>query len=209
MSASGGGGSGGGGLKFIYEAHAGSTSTLTPNIDGNVPAGITTIKDSPPSSPGSEAGSQRKRGRKAKDSLNTTAANIITNPNIANDLKDIKVFQNGAPSLSATAAASTTSIAAVSAAAAVSSLASATTTTTPTTICVASAHHMLGNQINPNSSVAQKLSDQLSMEIQDHSAYSSDVVAQQFVGVPFHGKMVSFVIVFIFFFFLLFIIYLI
>lgn len=193
MSGGGGSGSGSGGLKFTYEAQPGSASTLTPSIDSTLSATITTIKDSPPSSPGSEAGSQRKRGRKAKDSSNITTTNVITNPNIANDLKDVKVFQNGAPPLPPTVGTITTSAAvtAATAAAAVSSLASVATTTTPSTICVASAHHMLGNQINPNSSVAQKLSDQLSMEIQDHSAYSSDAVTQQFVGVPFHGKMVS------------------
>lgn len=57
-------------------------------------------------------------------------------------------------------------------------------------VAVTTAAHMLGNQINPNSSVAQKLSDQLSLEIQDHSAYHADVILPQFIGVPFAGKTV-------------------
>lgn len=178
-------GSGGGGLKFSYEAQPG-VATLPPAIDTNLQGSVTTIKDSPPSSPGSEAGSQRKRGRKAKDLLTTNCSSSAANlSHVANDLKDIKVFQNCTP-----AAATSNATVAAAAAAAVSSLAPASATTS-TMINVTSAAHMLGNQINPNSSVAQKLSDQLSMEIQDHSIYSTDPPTPQFAGVPFPGKMVS------------------
>ncbi|KAI8129366.1 Protein AF-10 [Lucilia cuprina] len=174
----------GGGLKFSYEPQSNATN-LPPSIDTTNSAVLTNIvKDSPPSSPGSEAGSQRKRGRKAKDSVASTSN---TNVLMANDLKDIKLFQNGGVN-----AATTTSAAIAAAAAAVSSLApacAASTTTTSSSINVSAAAHMLGNHINPNSSVAQKLSDQLSMEIQDHSVYSADPPAPQFMGVPFPGKM--------------------
>ncbi|KAJ6634929.1 Protein AF-10 [Pseudolycoriella hygida] len=50
--------------------------------------------------------------------------------------------------------------------------------------------HMLGNQLNPASSVAQKMSDQLHMELEANSAYTSSSLdsASQFVGPPFPGK---------------------
>ncbi|XP_037039450.1 protein AF-10-like isoform X2 [Bradysia coprophila] len=50
--------------------------------------------------------------------------------------------------------------------------------------------HMLGNQLNPASSVAQKMSDQLHMELEANSMYTSSSLdsASQFVGPPFPGK---------------------
>ncbi|KAM7361212.1 coiled coil domain containing protein Alhambra isoform 6-T7 [Cochliomyia hominivorax] len=195
-SNSAGGTGGGGSLKFSYEAQTiNNSSSLPPSIDiTNLAAATTTIKDSPPSSPGSEAGSQRKRGRKAKDTTSIVTASVNNNAAL-NDLKDIKVFQNGVPlTTNVTVAATTSSAAMAAATAAVSSLApTGTTITTPASggINVTAAAHMLGNQLNPNSSVAQKLSDQLSMEIQDHSVYTADPPTPQFVGVPFPGKMRS------------------
>lgn len=94
------------------------------------------MKDSPPSSPNSEAGSSaRKRSRKQQDSGLNTAA-------VAHG----KVFQNGVH-----------------------------------------ASHMLGNQLNPNSSVAQKMSDQLHMELEAHSVYTSETNVT-LVGPMFPGK---------------------
>lgn len=152
----GSGGGGGGGLKFSYESQPGSGgggvavvttastlltpspspsmsqigggTTIAPNIIGAQPI----VKDSPPSSPNSEAGSSRKRTRKHEISQ-----------------KDLKIFQNGIH-----------------------------------------ATHMLGNQLNPASSVAQKMSDQLHMEIEAHSVYSGQPVdnGQPLVGPPFPGK---------------------
>ena len=113
-----------GGLKFGYEAQSNATPTGTPPQ----PLSVTPIKDSPPSSPGSEAGS-RKRNRPSTDT------------------KDFKIFQNGV-------------------------------------------HHMLGNQLNPSSSVAQKMSDQLHMEIEANSLYTSSSLdsGTQLIGPPFPGK---------------------
>lgn len=48
--------------------------------------------------------------------------------------------------------------------------------------------HMLGNQINPASGVSQKLSDQLKMEIQDHSIFNASG-DPPIIGVPFPGKL--------------------
>lgn len=91
-----------------------------------------TIKDSPPSSPGSEAGSARPKRNSG-----------------ASDTKDFKIFQNGVH-----------------------------------------ASHMLGNQLNPNSMVAQKMSDQLHMEMEAHSVYTSSSLdsGPQLVGPTFPGK---------------------
>lgn len=56
------------------------------------------------------------------------------------------------------------------------------------------ATHMLGNQLNPSSSVAQKMSDQLFMEMEAHSVYTSssmDSNNQQLVGPVFPGKQLN------------------
>lgn len=124
----------GGGLKFTYEAQPNSSATAVISQQQQSSSSSSSkmiVKDSPPSSPGSEAGSSRKRGRKS------------------DDLKDIKVFQNGVL-----------------------------------------ASHMLGNQLNPSSSVAQKMSDQLNMEMEAHSAYTSSSLdsGPQLIGPPFPGK---------------------
>lgn len=124
----------GGGLKFTYEAQP-NPAAIAANLQQqqqSVAASQMIVKDSPPSSPESEAGSSsRKRGRKS------------------DDLKDIKVFQNGVL-----------------------------------------ASHMLGNQLNPSSSVAQKMSDQLNMEMEAHSAYTSSSLdsGPQLIGPSFPGK---------------------
>lgn len=113
------------GLKFSFEPQGNiyPPATLTPLPD---------IKDSPPSSPGSEAGSKKR----------SSAANT-------NDVKDYKLFPKGV-----------------------------------------TATHMLGNQLNPASSVAQKMTDQLYMEIEEHSAYTSSSIESStpLTGPTFPGK---------------------
>lgn len=129
------------------------------------------IKDSPPSSPNSEIGTgttttlRKGPGRKAKETQNSTINNVP-------DVK-LQSFSNGNNLVNGIASA-------------------VNPTDSLSSLPITSATHMLGNQINPNSNVAQKLSDQLNMEIQDHSIYNADAVTPQFVGVPFPGKNVSY-----------------
>lgn len=53
--------------------------------------------------------------------------------------------------------------------------------------------HMLGNQLNPTSSVAQKMSDQLFMEMEAHSVYGTANLdaGAQLIGPIFPGKQVN------------------
>ncbi|XP_062555381.1 serine-rich adhesin for platelets isoform X4 [Armigeres subalbatus] len=127
-----------GGLKFSYEAQPGTNPT-TIGATSTIITPQPMVKESPPSSPGSDSGMARGSKRNRKLSTNSNAA--LGAP----DAKESKLFQNG----------------------------------------VVHATHMLGNQLNPNSSVAQKMSDQLSMELEAHSFVEA---APQIVGPPFPGK---------------------
>lgn len=53
--------------------------------------------------------------------------------------------------------------------------------------------HMLGNQLNPSSSVAQKMSDQLFMEMEAHSVYTSSSMESNsnLMGPMFPGKQLN------------------
>lgn len=53
--------------------------------------------------------------------------------------------------------------------------------------------HMLGNQLNPSSSVAQKMSDQLYNEMEVNSAYTSSSMDSntQLIGPVFPGKQLN------------------
>lgn len=129
---------GGGGLKFSYEAQPGTNPTSI-GATSTIITPQAMVKESPPSSPGSDSGMARSNKRNRKLSTNSNAA--LGAP----EAKESKLFQNG----------------------------------------VVHATHMLGNQLNPNSSVAQKMSDQLSMELETHSFVET---APQIVGPPFPGK---------------------
>lgn len=190
-----------GGLKFSYEAQTISNQLDVPMLPASA------IKDSPPSSPGSEIGAAlhtaiaapttassnvRKRGRKAKDATLAAAASAAaaaTATATQPDLKDVRILQNGIGA--ATVPASTPTPPATPATSATSVSGSSTTSSSGNTIITHTATHMLGNHVNPNSSVAQKLSEQLHMEVQDHAIYTSDPITSQFVGVPFPGKQVN------------------
>jgi hypothetical protein len=140
-----------GGMKFSYENQ--TTVTTHPST---VPPPSTQVKDSPPSSPGSEDANNpvgiKKRGRKLSCSTSNTSSSLSNVPMaVTIDIKDAKLFQNGV-----------------------------------------SGHvqHMLGNQINPASNVAIKLTDQLNMEIEAHSVYNSSSLdsGQSLIGPQFPGK---------------------
>lgn len=117
------------GLKFTFEAQSNSYNTPSQTPD---------IKESPPSSPGSEIGGRKRSGAPT-------------------EAKDFKIFQKNVH-----------------------------------------ATHMLGNQLNPTSSMAQKMSDQLHMEMEAHSVYNAAPSLESgtpLVGPAFPGKQISNVIV--------------
>jgi len=55
------------------------------------------------------------------------------------------------------------------------------------------APHMLGNQLNPASSMAQKMSDTLSAELEAHSIFTSDSTGSstQLIGPPLPSRVIS------------------
>lgn len=54
------------------------------------------------------------------------------------------------------------------------------------------APHMLGNQLNPNSHMAQKMSDHLNSELEAHSIFSPDALpANSLVGPQLHSRVVA------------------
>lgn len=154
-----------------YESTDNSSSNACVNGTSSVSVNLMDIKDSPPSSPSSELSTgttttlRKGPGRKAKENLNFTSNNV-------SDVKQ-QPLQNGNNVVNGV-------------------VSSVNLTDSLSSLPITSATHMLGNQINPNSNVAQKLSDQLNMEIQDHSIYNVDSVTPQFTGVSFPGKTVSF-----------------
>lgn len=50
--------------------------------------------------------------------------------------------------------------------------------------------HMLGNQLNPNSSMAQKMHDALNQEVEAHSIYTSETNSN-LIGPQLHSKVVA------------------
>lgn len=131
-----------GGLKFSYEQQVPAGLV----INTNTALMQSALKESPPSSPGSEA-SARKR-RKGVNSLTpqpSPHAFIIDHKE-----KDSKmILQNGAIPITT--------------------------------------HHMLGNQLNPNSSVAKNMVETLNMEIEAHSIYTHEP-QQNLVGPQYPGR---------------------
>ena len=49
---------------------------------------------------------------------------------------------------------------------------------------------MLGNQLNPNSSMAQKMHDSLNQEVEAHSIYTSETNSN-LIGPQLHSKIVA------------------
>ena len=115
-----------GGLKFGYEQQ--QPAGLVVNTNTHL-----AVKESPPSSPSSEASARKRRKPTAQASPHE---------------KEVKIVQNGA---------------------------------------APSTHHMLGNQLNLNSSVAKNMTETLNMEIEAHSIYSHEPAAN-LVGPQFPGR---------------------
>ncbi|XP_069699367.1 protein AF-10 isoform X2 [Periplaneta americana] len=116
-----------------------STTTATPQHN--------MVKDSPPSSPGSETTSVHSGGRSSKSKSSKRSSSGRDR-----DDKDIKLFQNGV-----------------------------------------SAPHMLGNQLNPSSTMAQKMSDTLSAELEAHSIFndSSNSNTTSLIGPQLHSRVIA------------------
>ncbi|XP_076481686.1 coiled coil domain containing protein Alhambra isoform X4 [Bombus vancouverensis nearcticus] len=116
-----------------------------------------TVKESPPSSPGSESMSSSGPGRKKRKSASaasiTPTPSASSTPTLTNpkEEKDIKLFQNGV-----------------------------------------SAPHMLGNQLNPTSTMAQKMSDTLSQELEAHSIFTeASNPTTNLVGPQLHSRVIA------------------
>lgn len=131
-----------GGLKFAFEPQQQTPPGLV--INTNTATMHHSLKESPPSSPGSEA-SARKR-RKGGNSLTPQPSPHAFHIEKEKDTKTI--LQNGAIPLT---------------------------------------HHMLGNQLNPNSSMAKNMAETLNMEIEAHSIYSHEPVVN-LVGPQYPGR---------------------
>ncbi|XP_076300499.1 coiled coil domain containing protein Alhambra isoform X4 [Lasioglossum baleicum] len=136
--------------------------TLTAGHFSSVSAGATntmgpTVKESPPSSPGSESMSSNGPGRRKRKSASAASTTPIpsasSTPTLTNpkEEKDVKLFQNGV-----------------------------------------SAPHMLGNQLNPTSTMAQKMSDTLSQELEAHSIFTeASNSTTNLVGPQLHSRVIA------------------
>lgn len=130
-----------GGLKFSYEQQVPAGLV----INTNTALMQSALKESPPSSPGSEA-SARKRRKGGSSLTPQPSPHAFT---VDHKEKDPKILQNGAIPIMT--------------------------------------HHMLGNQLNPNSSVAKNMVETLNMEIEAHSIYTHEP-QQNLVGPQYPGR---------------------
>ncbi|XP_011687114.1 PREDICTED: protein AF-10-like isoform X2 [Wasmannia auropunctata] len=125
-------------------------STGTLNIMGP------TVKESPPSSPGSESMSSSTGKRKRKAAASTPIPSASTTPTALasapiKEENNVKLFQNGV-----------------------------------------SAPHMLGNQLNPTSTMAQKMSDTLSQELEAHSIFTEASNSNtNLIGPQLHNRVIA------------------
>jgi len=139
------------GLKFGFEAQNQQQSA---GLVINTNALHHALKESPPSSPGSEASARKRRkGTNANSVTPQQSPHAFVETKKERDEKDPKpapVLQNGG-------------------------------------IGPVTHHHMLGNQINPASTVAKNMSETLSMEIEAHSIYTAEP-QPNFTGPQYPGR---------------------
>lgn len=123
-----------------------------------------TVKDSPPSSPGSESmssatSSRRKRRTNESNSSTSTSQGFSHSAQYTpmeskyqpKEEKESKLFDNGV-----------------------------------------NAPHMLGNQLNPTSSMAQKMTDTLNQEMKAHSIFTeAGNSSMNLVGPPLHSRVIA------------------
>ncbi|KYN05675.1 PREDICTED: uncharacterized protein F54F2.2-like [Cyphomyrmex costatus] len=115
-----------------------------------------TVKESPPSSPGSESMSSTTSKRKRKTAASTPIPSASTTPTALINIpikeeNNVKLFQNGV-----------------------------------------SAPHMLGNQLNPTSTMAQKMSDTLSQELEAHSIFTEASNSNtNLIGPQLHSRVIA------------------
>lgn len=113
------------------------------------------VKESPPSSPGSESMSSTAGKRKRKTVASTPTPSASTTPTALSatikEENNVKLFQNGV-----------------------------------------GAPHMLGNQLNPTSTMAQKMSDTLSQELEAHSIFTEASNSNMnLVGPQLHSRVIA------------------
>ncbi|XP_070520252.1 protein AF-10 isoform X1 [Cardiocondyla obscurior] len=145
-------------VSSIIQGPASATVGHFSSISGTGPPSIMgpTVKESPPSSPGSESMSSTTSKRKRKTATSTpipsasTAPIILANATIKEE-NNVKLFQNGV-----------------------------------------SAPHMLGNQLNPSSTMAQKMSDTLSQELEAHSIFTEASNSNtNLIGPQLHSRVIA------------------
>ncbi|KAL7039403.1 hypothetical protein ACKWTF_009898 [Chironomus riparius] len=140
-----------GGLKFGFEPQNQQQSA---GLVINTNALHHALKESPPSSPGSEASARKRRkGTNANPVTPQQSPHAFVETKKERDEKDPKpapVLQNGG-------------------------------------VGPVTHHHMLGNQINPASTVAKNMTETLSMEIEAHSIYTAEP-QPNFTGPQYPGR---------------------
>ncbi|KAL6261031.1 hypothetical protein P5V15_008557 [Pogonomyrmex californicus] len=135
-------------------ATVGHFSSVSGTSSANIMGPI--VKESPPSSPGSECMSSSTGKRKRKAAVSTPVPSASTTPTgFANttikEENNVKLFQNGV-----------------------------------------SAPHMLGNQLNPTSTMAQKMSDTLSQELEAHSIFTeASNTNTNLIGPQLHSRVIA------------------
>ncbi|XP_029157456.1 protein AF-10 isoform X2 [Nylanderia fulva] len=140
----------------IIQGPASATIGHFSSISGTGPSNIMgpTVKESPPSSPGSESMSSTTSKRKRKAAVSTPIPSASSTPTTLTTIKEennVKLFQNGV-----------------------------------------SAPHMLGNQLNPTSTMAQKMSDTLTQELEAHSIFTEASNSNtNLIGPQLHSRVIA------------------
>ncbi|KAJ8673829.1 hypothetical protein QAD02_005091 [Eretmocerus hayati] len=124
-----------------------------------------TVKDSPPSSPGSESMSGSVSGRRKRRGNESGGASTSTSQNFSHSSQYSSMDSKYQPKEEKEPKLFDNGV---------------------------NAPHMLGNQLNPNSSMAQKMSDTLSQELKAHSIFTeAGNSGMNLVGPPLHSRVIA------------------